>query len=162
MAGQATTARKAKPTPKRESVGATVTPAVPRGTKTYKFATITAEAKARMDERAAERAKHPIPPFVMDDVTPPIVITAPDTQERILVSAEGFSLVQRGDMGAVMPLLRALCGDAFDRVWWLVKDDKGTDRTIALLNALSEHFDEVLAPYMEANDLPGGSQGSSD
>jgi hypothetical protein len=154
MAGPANaTAKKSRPTQKApQNVAA--------GTKTYKFATLTAEAKAKMDERT--RNNPVMPPFVIDDVDPPIVITAPDNLERILVAAEGFSAVERGDMGAVMPVMRAICGDAFPRVWWLVREDKGVDRAMALLNALAKHFEEVLAPYQEAAELPGGSSGSSD
>lgn len=158
MAG--TNAPKKKPTPKAPQNRATVTAAVRPGTPTYKFATLTAEAKAKMDDRTRDRPE--VPPFVLDDIQPPIVITQPDTLERILVAAEGFSSVQRGDMGAIMPLLRALCGEAFPQVWYLVRNDKGPDRAIALLTALSDHFEEVLAPFAEAEELPGGSEDSSD
>lgn len=157
MAGSASPKKRATP---KAPQNATVTPAIRRGTKTYKFATLTAEAKTRMDDRERERPE--VPPFVLDDVDPPIIITAPDTLERILVAAEGFSQVQAGDLGAVMPLMRALCGEAFPRVWYLVREDAGPDRAVALLNALSVHFEEVLAPFKEAEELPGGSEDSSD
>lgn len=144
------------PTPPRSNVAAMA----PKGTKTYKFATLTREAKIRMDARVAERPD--IAPFVLDDVQPPIVITAPDTLERLLVAAETMGAVERGDMSALMPLLRAMCGDAFSRVWYLVREDKGPDRMIAIANALGEHFAEVLAPLLEAGELPGGSEDSGD
>jgi hypothetical protein len=150
----------AKRTSTRKPTQTNVAALAPKGTKTYKFSTLTRDAKAKMDARAAERPE--VPPFVIDDVSPPIVVTAPDTLERMLVAAEGMGVVMRGDMSAVMPLLRALCGDAFERVWWLVREDKGPDRILAVVMAIAKHFEEVLAPLMEANELPGGSEDSGD
>lgn len=126
--------------------------------KTYKFATLRAEAKKRTKAQGRPEAPE-IEPFVMDDVEPPIVITAPDTLERQLVIAEMIG--PAGDFSAsqALPLLKALCGPAFPRVWLLIKDDKDPNTAIALVQALVEHlFDAVTEG---AAEVPGGSQGSS-
>jgi hypothetical protein len=123
---------------------------------TYKFAEFRAEAEAMA---TGEDAAPPWPPFVIDDVTPPIVITAPDTLERQLQIAE---LIQTGDIeaGQVLPLLRALCGEAFPRVWSLIKNDKDSRTAVALVQTLAAHMYGAIEG--EAGDVPGGSQGSSD
>lgn len=129
--------------------------------KTYKFATIKREAQ----KAAADQPKRKdLPPFVIEDVQPPIVITQPDTVERQLIIAECIGRDGTFDFASVMPLLRALCGDQFGRVWYLVKDDKDPNTLIALVQTLVEHFQEEagsLADAVEANELPGGSEGSS-
>lgn len=130
--------------------------------KTYKFATLKKEAA----KKAADRPKAKLPdPFVLDDVQPPIVITAPDTVERQLVIAECIGRDGNFDMANVMPLLRALCGDQFGRVWFLVKNDTEPDTLIALCQTMVDHFAEqggLTADMVEAAELPGGSTGSSD
>lgn|SRR4051812_38760731 len=127
--------------------------------KTYKFATLKAEAQ----KKAADRPKQKTPdPFVLDDVQPPIVITSPDTVERQLIIAECIGRDGSFDMANVMPLLRALCGDQFGRVWTLVKNDTEPDTLIGLCQAMVDHFaEDGLADMVEANELPGGSTGSS-
>jgi hypothetical protein len=125
--------------------------------KSYKFANLRAEAKKRAKAQGKQEQPE-IEPFVMDDVEPPIVITAPDTLERQLVIAEMISPGGDFSAGQALPLLKALCGPAFPRVWALIKDDKDPNTAIALVQALVEHmFDAVT----EAADVPGGSQGSS-
>jgi len=127
----------------------------PAAATTYKFAEMQAEAAAMGGEEAAEAW----PPFVIDDVTPPIVITAPDTLERQLQIAE---LIDNGEIGVgqALPLLRALCGDAFPRVWSLIKNDKNPNTAIALVQTLMAHMYGAIEG--EASEVPGGSQGSSD
>jgi len=124
--------------------------------KTYKFAEIRAEAEAIAGDDLTEA----YPPFVMDDVSPPIVITAPDTLERQLVIAEMIDA--RGEFGAsqALPLLRALCGDAFPRVWALIRHDKNPQTAIALVQTLVAHMYDAIEG--EASEVPGGSKGSSD
>ena len=125
--------------------------------KTFKFATLKKEAEAKAAGR--EPRKTP-PPFVMDDIDPPIVITAPDTVERQLLIAELIGPHGEFHSSATLPLLRALCGPAFPRVWALIKDDTEPDLTIGLVQAIFEHFREAL-PDTEANEQPGGSGASS-
>lgn len=124
-------------------------------TKTYKFAALREEA-ARQDTPSPVEYL----PFVIDDVTPPIVITAPDTLERQLVIAEMIGPQGDFSAGQALPLLRALCGPAFPRVWSLIKDDRDPNTAIALVQALiAHHYDAIEG---EASELPGGSEGSSD
>jgi len=128
--------------------------------QTYKFAQFREEARAIT--AVAGEPEPMYPPFVIDDVEPPIVITAPDTLERQLQIAELI-----GDEGTVnftasqaLPLLRALCGPAFPRVWALIRHDKDPQTAIALVQALTAHMYGAIEG--EANETPGGSQGSSD
>lgn len=126
-------------------------------TKTYKFATLKKEANKKAEDRPKRKVP---PPFVLDDIEPPISITAPDTVERQLIIAECIGRDGSFDMANVMPLLRALCGNQFGRVWSLVKDDTEPDTLIRLVQALVGHFgDDIDA--LEAEELPGGSTGSS-
>lgn len=126
--------------------------------KTYKFATFKKEA----ERKAAGRAKATLPPpFVMDDIEPPIVITAPDTVERQLMIAECMGRDGAFDMANAMPLLRALCGNQFGRVWSLVRNDEDPETLIALVQALVSHFGSDLEDVTEAAELPGGSTGLS-
>lgn len=128
--------------------------------KTYKFHNFVKEAEKR---RAQTGPKREVAPFVIDDVQPPIVITEPDTLERQIIIADYVGQWQRGDwdMGNMLPLLRALCGDQFPRVWMLVKDDPDPAVLTPLVNAMFEHFREVLDSVTEAAELPGGSEDSS-
>jgi hypothetical protein len=124
--------------------------------KTYKFAQLRAEADKRSAEREPQRV---IPPFVLDDISPPIVITAPDTLERQLVIAEMIGPEGHFQAGQALPLLRALCGEAaFPRVWALIKNDKNADTAIRFVQTLIAHFYEAIEG--EAAELPGGSEGS--
>lgn len=125
--------------------------------RTYKFATIKKEA----EKRSAKRTPRPdIPPFVIDDVTPPITITAPDTVERQLIIAD---LMGDGtyNIANSLPLLKVLCGDQFPRVWALVKDDKDPEALIGVIQAITSHFETVIADAMGAQSEPGGSEDSS-
>lgn len=128
--------------------------------KTYKFASLREEARKRAE---AEGRKPPAPPgpFVIDDVQPPIVITMPDTLERQLALAELIDPHGSFSANQALPLLRALCGPAFGRVWSLIKDDTDPNTAIALVQALMQHMYES-AGVEEAEELPGGSVGSSD
>lgn len=130
--------------------------------KHYKFSKFREEAA----KKAKGRAKPPeIDPFVIDDVEPHIIITAPDTVERQLVIAEMIGPNGEFHINNALPLLRAMCGDQFGRVWMLVRDDKDPGTLLALIQALVEHFTAqaaALGDVVEAADLPGDSQGSSD
>lgn len=128
--------------------------------KTYKFQSFKREALKRRDKAPARKV---IPPFVIDDIEPPIMITEPDTLERQVVIADYVGQWQRGDwdMGNTIPLLKALCGDQFGRVWMLVKDDPDPAVLIPLINAMFDHFNSVIESLEEAAELPGGSEDSS-
>jgi hypothetical protein len=125
--------------------------------KTFKFAVLKKEALAKAEGR--EPRKLP-PPFVIDDVEPPIVITAPDTVERQMVIAEMIGPNMQFHPAAALPLLRALCGPAFPRVWSLIKDDTEPDLTVLMIQSILQHFKESL-PEIEAAEQPGGSTASS-
>jgi hypothetical protein len=130
--------------------------------KTYQFSKMKREAERKREK--SPRKREPIPPFIIDDVTPHIVITEPDTVERMLTIADFVGMQQSGqwDNSAYIPLLRALCGDQFGRVWMMVKDDPDTEVLLNLINALFDHFSGVLKDVREAEeDLPGGSGDSS-
>lgn len=137
----------------------TPTAARPKKAKTYKFATIRAEAEKTQGE---QKPKPEIAPFVIDDIEPHIVITVPDTLERQMIIAEIMYNTQGvPDVSQGLPLLRALCGSSFPRVWSLVKNDKDPFTLIRICQMLFEHFEEAFDNAMEAEKQPGGSKGSS-
>lgn len=130
-----------------------------RARKTYKFS----EFRDAGQKRAAERDPRPeIPPFVIDDVDPPIEITAPDDVERMFIIADIVGRDLDFNEANSLQLLKALCGEQFDRVWFLVRKDKTPDTIIALVNALLGHFADAIEDLAEAGDQPGGSQDLSD
>jgi hypothetical protein len=130
----------------------------PRG-KAYKFATMKREA----DKRRADREDVPeVEPFVIDDVEPPIRITMPDTLERKLIVSDSFGAWKSGqwNTSGTIPLLQALCGDEFGRVWMMIKDDPDELVMLELIQAMFDHFASVLTDVTGAADLPGGSEDS--
>lgn len=106
------------------------------------------------------------PPFVIEvgGGRPDIEITEPDTFERQAIIADFVGGWERGEWttSAVMPLLRALTGDQFPRVWPMLKDQKDAALAVTLINAMFEHFKEsaVIENAKAAAELPGGSEGS--
>jgi hypothetical protein len=137
--------------------------------KTHKWADFQKEADRRAGERG-DGPRPPVEPFVIDDVQPPIIINAPDEKTGMVI-AEQIGMVT-GDLidpatsvQRVLPLLRALCGDQFPRVWAMLPKENTTESVYVVLQALMDHFSEqmkVLAHAKEAAGLPGGSQASSD
>ncbi len=129
--------------------------------KGFKFATIKAEAIRNAPERPTPVD---VGPFILEDLDPPITITFPDTIERQMIIAESMSADATITFrpNTTLPLLRALCGPAFDRVWMLVRDDKTPDALMGLVRAMLEHWAEALRDVIEASEVPGGSQDSSD
>jgi hypothetical protein len=113
--------------------------AKPSQGKSFKFATLKREAQKKAEGR--EKRKLP-PPFVLNDIEPPIVITAPDTVERQMIIAEMIGPQLSFDASRALPLLRALCGNEFPRVWALIKDDTEPDTTVALIQAMVAHFSD--------------------
>jgi hypothetical protein len=130
---------------------------VKAATKTFKFAALKKEAEAKAQGREPRVVP---PPFVIDDVDPPIVVTAPDTVERQMIIAEMIGPNMEFHPGAALPLLRALCGPAFPRIWMLIKDDTEPDLTVLLIRQILDHFKDAM-PEAEASELPGGSAASS-
>lgn len=127
--------------------------------KGYKFATLLKNAEEETKSRpAAKKAK----PFVLEDVQPPISIEPPD-DKRTMEIAEYIGSDGTFHMSKARPLLRALCGDQFGRVWALIPDDNDASAVLIpqLVKAMFEHFNESLKEAIEAADLPGGSEGSS-
>lgn len=134
--------------------------AKPSRKTSYKFATIKREAQKRAETREAENPRPVIPPFVLDDVQPPIVITAPDTVERQLMIGEYVGMDGMFNYGNSLGLLRAICGDQFPRVWMMVKDDKNPETLIGLIQTMLDHFAGYISDLTEAAELPGGSEDS--
>jgi hypothetical protein len=99
---------------------------------------------------------------VIDDVEPPIVIEPPD-DKRLLIISECMGMDGSFHVSRVMPLLRALCGDQFPRVWMLIPDDdpQAQDLLVLLAQELADHFGGALRDAMQASELPGGTEGSS-
>lgn len=125
--------------------------------KGINFAKLKKEAEAK----AAKRPKRKVlEPFVINDVDPPIQITAPDTVDRQLTIAEMIDRDGQFDTGNSKVLLRALCGPAFGRVYMLVKDDTEPDTLIALIQAIFTHFQDVIVEMQETEELPGGTEDS--
>lgn len=74
---------------------------------------------ARLESEAMEDYV-PRLPYVIRDVEPPIEITDPVETERVVALAELFAATKKGkqvDPSRFHPLLKAICGDAYDRVW---------------------------------------------
>lgn len=127
--------------------------------KGISFAKLKKEAEAKAAKREPRKV---LPPFVINDVEPPIEITMPDTNERQLMIAEMVGRNGDFDPQHSLPLLRALCGPAFGRVWMLVRDDKEPDTLIALIQAIFMHFQDTIEVMQAAEEeLPGGSEDSS-
>jgi hypothetical protein len=130
--------------------------------KVYKFTSFQNEAER---SRKDAESRPEVPPFVMEvpgDDAPDIVITAPDTLERMLIIADTIGADGTFELSRTLTVLRALCGEAFPRVWSLVKNDKDPAVLIPLVQAIFRHFESVIAEAQEANaDLPGGSGDSS-
>lgn len=126
--------------------------------KGISFAKLKKEAEAKAAKREPRKV---LEPFVINDVEPPIVITSPDTNERQLMIAEMIGRDGTFDTTNSLPLLRALCGTSFGRVWMLVRDDTEPDTLIALIQAIFKHFEDVIKGLQEAEEeLPGGSEDS--
>lgn len=123
---------------------------------TYKFADLREEAKRRNE---GQDKRPEIPPFILDDVSPAIVITAPDTLERQLIIAEMIGTNGTFEAAQALPLLRALCGPAFGQVWNLIRNDTDPNTAIAFVQTLISHFFDAIEA--EAAEVPGGSEGSS-
>lgn len=127
-----------------------------------------AAAKSRWATiRDQARKEHkPRDPYVFDDtVTPPIVITAPDTVERVTALAALIDMAKNDDGTIktdvdpknVVPMFRAICGDAFQRVWSVISNEP-VEVLWPLFWDINDHFGAV--PGDDGEDLPGGESAS--
>lgn len=117
--------------------------------------------QGRFARLRAEAAKNraPIEPYVIDDVEPPITITAPDDVERQIGILE--MLGPDGDQFQVSDarrVLELLCGEEFPRVWELVRKEH-ISVLMELIADMGEHFGPALEAGMAS--APGGSPASS-
>lgn len=102
-----------------------------------------------------------IEPYVIDDVTPPISIPAPETVEQQLALMEVISSEGKFRIADGRRILTIVCGDQFDAVWTLVKGEK-LAVLLAFIDDMSRHFDEQGAlEDVGEDDAPGGSGASS-
>jgi hypothetical protein len=118
-----------------------------------------APAKSRWaqmrDQARAERAVRE--PYMFDGTSPPTPITAPDSVERVTAVAEFVDARGRFDFSNLRKLFAAVCGDAFDTVWDVVRDEP-VEVLIPLITDINEHFNSVPSvPGDEGDDLPGGA-----
>jgi hypothetical protein len=127
--------------------------------KATKWATLKKQAAERA---GAGRPRVKLEPYIIDDVQPPIVIEPPD-DKRLLVIAECLGPDLQFAAQRTLPLLRALCGDQFPRVWQLVPDNDPNAMAMfaVLTEELINHFIVALKDAVEAQDLPGGTGGSA-
>jgi hypothetical protein len=112
-------------------------------------------------ERLRAEAIQDIPevePYVIRDVDPPIVIESPDTAEQQLALAAMFDNAGSFALSDARLILQTVCGDAFDRVWDLVRHEK-LPVLLALIKEMGDHFAEqgALVAGVEEEDFPGGS-----
>ncbi|MFE2994080.1 hypothetical protein ACFXG4_03560 [Nocardia sp. NPDC059246] len=113
--------------------------------KKSRFATLRDQA------RKIHKAKSP---YAFDAVDPPILITAPDTVERVTAIAEMIDSSGDANVSDLRRLMAAICGDAFDAVWAEIKDEP-IELMFTLVNDMNAHFGAVPADG-EADELPGG------
>ncbi|SLG40434.1 Uncharacterised protein [Mycobacteroides abscessus subsp. abscessus] len=101
-------------------------------------------------------------PFVIDDVDPPIVITEPVESDRVVALGILYRQTSGGDQiepTQFHPLLRALCGNAYDRVWNELLRNAHINVTTRFIKALLDHFrpQGPAAGKGGAEAVPGGS-----
>ncbi|WP_430332736.1 hypothetical protein [Rhodococcus sp. ACT016] len=93
-------------------------------------------------EREAMADYVPREPYVIDDVEPPIVITEPVETGRIVAIISCLNQVAGGVPEELVfePMLRAVCGDAYDRVWTELLADKHFNVTGTFIEDVRKHF----------------------
>jgi hypothetical protein len=121
--------------------------------------TKTAPAAAKKSRYAAlrdqARARHKaITPYMFDGTEPPTPITAPETIERATALAELLDNDGHFEYQSIKRLFATVCGDAFDAVWPVIKDEPA-ELLLMLINDINTHFDNPV-PGDEGADLPGG------
>ncbi|WP_062989957.1 hypothetical protein [Nocardia anaemiae] len=105
------------------------------------------------DEARATRRRKRKRPYMFDGTTPATPIHEPDTVWQVLTLA---ALLDGQDMpaGRIRELFEALCGDGFEAVWAVVKDEPA-EVLWPLFDAINTHFNSLPDPK-QAGDLPGG------
>lgn len=106
----------------------------------------------------------PLDPYVIgeeDGILPDIVITEPVETERIVAMTmlleHGIKNLSPQDF---QPLLMAVCGEAYERVWSELLRGKHFKVTAAFLQDVQTHFyGQRPQGSNGASDVPGGSQG---
>lgn len=125
--------------------------AAPKTTKTA-----AAPAKSRWltlrDEARAKRGT--VEPYMFDGTEPPTPIMSPTTVDQVTAVAEIMDGNGDFDVTHMRRLFQIVCGDAFDAIWQVVKDEP-FEVLFLLVNDMNEHF--YAAPGEEAADLPGGA-----
>lgn len=114
-------------------------------------------------EREAMEDYEPRRPYVIDDVEPPIVITDPVEAERLVALAELFAATREQrqiEPARFHPLLKAICGDAYDRVWEELLRKKHLRVAYAFLDDVQSWFapNGPASAKGGASELPGGSE----
>lgn len=99
-----------------------------------KFADLVAKAEAN---------RKTLPPYVIDDVDPPIVITQWDDLERTSGLQELVDEQGKFDPKHWRRILQLFCGDQYDRVWELFRRQHASIRQI-LIDDLIRHFQSEL------------------
>ncbi len=104
----------------------------------------------------------PKKPYVLDEFDPPIVITEPVETERIIAFAMLMDPSIEVSPAQFQPLLQAVCGDVYPRVWTDLLRGKHFKVTSAFMRDVVTHFFPKGAALASngAGDVPGGSQGS--
>jgi hypothetical protein len=109
---------------------------------------------AKMRDEA--RAKHkPIEPYEFDGTEPPTLISSPDSVERLTALTEMIDGQGSFDFANLRPMFKALCGESFDAVWVVVKDEPA-DVLLPLFEDIWGHFNGQTGARA-GDDLPGGS-----
>ncbi|WP_063045995.1 hypothetical protein [Nocardia pseudovaccinii] len=105
------------------------------------------------DEARATRQRKRKHPYMFDGTTPATPIHEPDTVWQVLTLA---ALLDGQDMptGRIRELFEALCGDGFEAVWAVVKDEPA-EVLWPLFDAINTHFNSLPDPQ-QAGELPGG------
>ncbi|WP_067839674.1 hypothetical protein [Nocardia lijiangensis] len=105
------------------------------------------------DEARATRKQKRKPPYMFDGTTPATPIHEPDTVWQVLTLA---ALLDGQDMpvGRIRELFEALCGDGFDAVWAVVREEPA-EVLWPLFDAINRHFNALPDPK-QAGELPGG------
>jgi len=112
---------------------------------------------AKFAELRAEALKNrtPTAPYVLDDLDPPVEITAPTDLERTIGLAEVVSPTGEFAYRDARRILELFCGDAFPRVWELCRKEE-TAVMVALVNDILTHFKADLDD-LQGIGMPGGS-----
>ncbi|WP_109523561.1 MULTISPECIES: hypothetical protein [Nocardia] len=105
------------------------------------------------DEARATRDRKRKPPYMFDGTNPPTPINEPDSVWQVLTLAAVLD-GEDVEVGRIKELFEAMCGDGFERVWAVVKDEY-IEVLWPLFDAINKHFNALPAPE-QVGELPGG------